>query len=741
MIDHVVSAIVRPPRATYSILDLGPARIRFNNEEYWRKDFIVENTRGLKINGSLWTILNHSSQRDTCIIYLPPNSGSKVDAIRNSRLMTLAATTKCNICSIDFAGCGESEGESISLGVREKEDVCAIMSHIMSLGIKRFILWGRSMGAATATMFYGAYKDLLVGTIVAMILDSPFTSLQGIADEYATSRVSRYSGFLTLTAVHVLRQSVLSRCDFDISHINPIAAAPQINIPTVVLSAAQDTVVPPSLSQQLYDTINGPKMRIFFKGTHNSMRPQVLYDALGLFVTGVLSGASPHDIFSDMEYLLQPELISESQSSGSSSSTSSASSSGSSEENAQHSNPIPHDSSFVDDTPHYVQMRGIEATLSQESNVEYEGLVDTYPLSTSSLSNQNNLSTPWAPPPTAEDPIGDMKNASTIPLKRSATHHSRHKHDENCKTRCTHIKSGPSHPSHNHDETDNRHSNTTYHHPLKISTPTHHRYRHTTHLQDMRAFGHLSPVVHRSTPCIYALSYSPSPPRPAPVAPIDSSDGLGWMDAIGSFGSLLWGAAGGAGVSSPPLLVDAPAGSLSHSTKSLSSYSCPPSPDAWEELLTARTMECIMDAALEQVIALAVGLMDAELDASPGVPIAREGRGPGHPLLPRHVLPSDRCTVMSSIVESIISDMGFMMMDDEESRVWGSLLLLPTPVLGEVSQMGNKKNAHRLEKFRTSRVVLPRHQTNKAIVASEEGGGERPATSKGPWLGVEDLSQ
>lgn len=41
MIDSIVSAIVRPPRARYSIQDIGPINIRHKGVEYHREDFIV----------------------------------------------------------------------------------------------------------------------------------------------------------------------------------------------------------------------------------------------------------------------------------------------------------------------------------------------------------------------------------------------------------------------------------------------------------------------------------------------------------------------------------------------------------------------------------------------------------------------------------------------------------------------------------------------------------------------------
>ena len=40
------------------------------------------------------------------------DSGSRVDVVR-TRVMSVAALTKCSVCGFDFAGCGESGGEHV----------------------------------------------------------------------------------------------------------------------------------------------------------------------------------------------------------------------------------------------------------------------------------------------------------------------------------------------------------------------------------------------------------------------------------------------------------------------------------------------------------------------------------------------------------------------------------------------------------------------------------------------------
>jgi hypothetical protein len=129
MLDSLITAIVRPQRAEYSPLELGPPRIRYGDLEYHRDDFTVRitpsaspdfssqvlNSRGLQIQGSYWSVMNSNlANTESCIVYLHPNSGARVDVMKNARFMSVAAATRSNVCSFDFCGCGESDGDCVS---------------------------------------------------------------------------------------------------------------------------------------------------------------------------------------------------------------------------------------------------------------------------------------------------------------------------------------------------------------------------------------------------------------------------------------------------------------------------------------------------------------------------------------------------------------------------------------------------------------------------------------------------
>ena len=59
--------------------------------------------------------------------------------------------------AFDFSGCGISEGEYISLGYHERDDVDTVFKYLRERDTVSSIgIWGRSMGAVTALMYADA---------------------------------------------------------------------------------------------------------------------------------------------------------------------------------------------------------------------------------------------------------------------------------------------------------------------------------------------------------------------------------------------------------------------------------------------------------------------------------------------------------------------------------------------------------------------------------------------------------
>jgi pimeloyl-ACP methyl ester carboxylesterase len=89
------------------------------------------------------------------------------------------------MCTFDFSGCGNSDGNTISFGANEKYDIEAVIQHLMnSNGIQSYILWGRSMGAVASIKYCEMSMNTNNGVeICGLILDSPFQSLKKLIVE------------------------------------------------------------------------------------------------------------------------------------------------------------------------------------------------------------------------------------------------------------------------------------------------------------------------------------------------------------------------------------------------------------------------------------------------------------------------------------------------------------------------------------------------------------------------------
>lgn len=121
---------------------------------------------------------------------------------------------------MDFAGCGMSEGEYITMGYYEREDVQALMAKIQrDFGpVDEFILWGRSMGGVTALLLSDDMR------ITKYIVDSAFTRFRSLLEELGSSSYGVLCKIMSPVLMYFLRRKISEIANFDIDQINPIEA-------------------------------------------------------------------------------------------------------------------------------------------------------------------------------------------------------------------------------------------------------------------------------------------------------------------------------------------------------------------------------------------------------------------------------------------------------------------------------------------------------------------------------------
>mmetsp|Transcript_66257 Transcript_66257/g.91726 ORF Transcript_66257/g.91726 Transcript_66257/m.91726 type:complete len:90 (-) Transcript_66257:455-724(-) len=79
------------------------------------------------------------------------NAGNKAEGAAYAKTILNA---KMDLFCFDFSGCGNSQGDWVTLGYKERDDLEAVLTHLKEGGrTSKVGLWGRSMGGATAIMY------------------------------------------------------------------------------------------------------------------------------------------------------------------------------------------------------------------------------------------------------------------------------------------------------------------------------------------------------------------------------------------------------------------------------------------------------------------------------------------------------------------------------------------------------------------------------------------------------------
>lgn len=219
-------------------------------------------------------------RRHPVVIYLHGNSSGRPEVIPQlGHLLSLGVA----VVAFDFAGSGRSEGDFVSLGYFEQEDLQTVVHYLRASGeVSTIALWGRSMGAATAIM-YGS-RD---ATISCMILDSAFTDLTRLAEEMVEKVKEQginVPNFVVSMTLRMIKSSVKSQAGFSIRRISPIEHVNRCFIPAMFVAGEHDAFIRKRHTERLHDRYVGDKNIVIVNGDHNSTRPKYLLHSICLFL-------------------------------------------------------------------------------------------------------------------------------------------------------------------------------------------------------------------------------------------------------------------------------------------------------------------------------------------------------------------------------------------------------------------------------------------------------------------------
>ena len=277
-----------------------------------RSDLELLNYRGQRLKCSHFQPSARTTDKLPCVIYLHGNSSSRLEALS---CLPLLLRYNITLFCLDCAGSGLSDGEYVSLGYFERDDLAVVVDHLRQSGTVGCIgLWGRSMGAATALLH--SDRD---PSIAGMVLDSPFTSLRSLAEELVEMFIGvNLPKWMVSIAMNLIRSTIKSKAHFDINELSPISHVDKAFIPALFVAAEGDSFIRPDHAKKLYTAYAGDKNLIIVDGDHNSVRPKFFLDSVAIFFYNTLqceslpkqlSKTSVHDnslFFPDV----QPERLS-----------------------------------------------------------------------------------------------------------------------------------------------------------------------------------------------------------------------------------------------------------------------------------------------------------------------------------------------------------------------------------------------------------------------------------------------
>lgn len=209
------------------------------------------------------------------VLYLHGNSSSRIEGLK---VLPELLKRNINLFVVDFAGCGLSEGEYISLGWHEKNDVITIIDFIERLPrVGKIGIWGRSMGAATTLMF-----NKIDSRASAACYDSSFSEFTKLAKELCKKHV-KIPGVIISVVMSLVRNSIIERNYLDIYKLNPIESASCIKCPGFFIHAKNDELIPIDHSIDIYSNYQGKKTMNVCDGSHNTVRQKQLQEKVADF--------------------------------------------------------------------------------------------------------------------------------------------------------------------------------------------------------------------------------------------------------------------------------------------------------------------------------------------------------------------------------------------------------------------------------------------------------------------------
>ena len=197
------------------------------------------------------------------VLLLPGVRANRLSMLEPARFLRKAGYS---ILMIDFQATGESAGEAITFGWRERFDVIAAVNTLKKLVPGEPIgIIGRSLGGAATSLAAG---DL---DVQGAVLEAVYPSIEAAVDNRLRMRLGQAGTWLS----PLLLAQLSPRLGASPSDLRPSDHIGQLRCPVLIIGGAHDLHTTPEDTRQLFQAAREPKELWLIPGADHNTYPRV----------------------------------------------------------------------------------------------------------------------------------------------------------------------------------------------------------------------------------------------------------------------------------------------------------------------------------------------------------------------------------------------------------------------------------------------------------------------------------
>lgn len=207
----------------------------------------------------------------------------------------LCCAAKCfyekgyNILIPDLRGHGKSKGDYIGMGWHDRKDIIGWIHYILRQDSEaEIVLYGISMGAATVMMVSG---ESLPPNVKVVIEDCGYTSVWA----QFTHHLHKLFKLPPFPFLHIASLVTKIRAGYWLSEASALKQISKSHTPTLFIHGDEDTFVPYSMLEELYQAASCEKEKLIIKGASHgksaACSPTLYWFTIEKFLTKHLPGS------------------------------------------------------------------------------------------------------------------------------------------------------------------------------------------------------------------------------------------------------------------------------------------------------------------------------------------------------------------------------------------------------------------------------------------------------------------